>query len=183
MIIVLEQLRNALEKYEGMANEEPYRLAMIELLKEGPLAFSRERLAGHFTASAWVIDVSEHKILLLHHAKLNKWLQPGGHADGEMNTAKVAQKELMEETGLELAQPQIAKIFDLDIHLIPEHKGIPAHHHYDLRYLFLLDQSLSLNRNPESNRLEWVRIEQVEKFCAEEPSILRMVAKSAQYLT
>ncbi len=69
-------------------------------VKENPDCFSRELLVGHVTGSAWIIDESASRTLLTHHKKLNKWLQPGGHADGMSDVAEVALKEAREESGL-----------------------------------------------------------------------------------
>jgi 8-oxo-dGTP pyrophosphatase MutT (NUDIX family) len=52
------------------------------------------------TGSAWIVDNTGENILLTHHAKLNRWLQPGGHADGDEDILNVAQREAEEETGL-----------------------------------------------------------------------------------
>jgi 8-oxo-dGTP pyrophosphatase MutT (NUDIX family) len=93
--------------------------------------------------------VDADKILLIHHRKLNKWLQPGGHCDGDTDTLAVAIKEVEEETGV-VIKPNDQVIIDLDIHRIPERKGIPAHDHYDVRYLLEADSSLPLLQNHET---------------------------------
>ena len=94
----------------------------------------RERLAGHFTASAWLVDGAGERVLLTHHRKLDRWLQLGGHADGDRDFARVALREAEEESGLTGLSVEPA-IFDLDAHWIPEHKDVPAHCHYDVRFV------------------------------------------------
>ena len=64
----------------------------------------RTQLLGHFTASAWVLDLDTQSVLLIHHSKLDRWLQPGGHADGDADLLSVAQREVWEETGLQTQQ-------------------------------------------------------------------------------
>lgn len=104
------------------------------LLSDAEDPFRRERLAGHFTASAWLVDATGTRVLLTHHRKLDRWLQLGGHADGVRDFARVALTEAEEESGLADLSVE-PDIFDLDAHDIPEHKGVPAHVHYDVRFV------------------------------------------------
>jgi isopentenyldiphosphate isomerase len=53
---------------------------------------------------------------------------------------------------------------DIDIHPIPEHKGVPAHFHYDIRYVFKADENEPLNISSESNDLKWVSLNQLEEY-------------------
>ncbi|MDZ7646212.1 MAG: NUDIX hydrolase [Cytophagales bacterium] len=92
-------------------------------------------MPGHITGSAWIVDPSNTQALLVHHAKLNKWVQPGGHADGDENILQVALREAEEETGLKNFKVLSDPPFDVDIHLIPERADFPEHFHFDIRYL------------------------------------------------
>lgn len=112
----------------------------------------------------------------MHHAKLDKWLQPGGHADGDENVMNVALKELQEETGLMQASLNRDSIFDIDIHTIPARGDFPEHLHYDIRFLFSTDESDSLTINHESHDIQWVNLATLEKY-SQEKSILRMKEK------
>lgn len=107
----------------------------------------RSNLAGHLTASAFVTDRERRHLLLIHHKALGRWLQPGGHADGDPDLLAVARREVQEETGLDAFHPVTTRPFDLDIHSIPERKGIPAHLHYDVRFLFEADRGSVLQEN------------------------------------
>ena len=111
----------------------------------------------------------------MHHAKINKWLQPGGHADGETNIAKVALKEAEEETGL-LNLKIFPEIFDIDIHTIAARKEVPEHLHYDIRFLIMADEAELFQISNESTDIQWIRLNEIEKYNNEE-SILRMVNK------
>jgi ADP-ribose pyrophosphatase YjhB (NUDIX family) len=135
-------------------------------------------LSGHITGSSWIIDSLFSKTLLVHHAKLDKWLQPGGHADGEENVMRVAKKELKEETGIQTAKLFSKVIFDLDIHVIPEHKQTPMHHHYDIRYLFLADDKDYIKESKESKEVKWWPLDSISELVNNERSIIRMVEKS-----
>jgi 8-oxo-dGTP pyrophosphatase MutT (NUDIX family) len=136
----------------------------------------RTQLLGHITASAWVVDTATQSVLLIHHRKLDRWLQPGGHADGEADTLAVAQREVWEETGLE-TEPIDSAIFDLDIHLIPERGSEPAHYHYDLRYLLRPLAGSVLVPNAEVHAAEWVPLAAVQARTSDR-SVMRMVEKS-----
>ncbi len=75
---------------------------------------------------------------MIHHKKLGRWLQPGGHfeARDSGDAASAALREAREETSLDvcLANTERAPI-DLDIHVIPARPDMPAHEHLDVRFL------------------------------------------------
>ena len=127
------------------------------LLRDGDAAFLRRRLDGHFTASAWLVDGTATRVLLTHHRKLDRWLQLGGHADGDRDLARVALKEAEEESGLSDLAVE-GDIFDLDRHWIPERKGVPGHWHYDVRYVVRAGGSEAYVVSEESLDLAWREI-------------------------
>jgi 8-oxo-dGTP pyrophosphatase MutT (NUDIX family) len=116
------------------------------------------------------------EVLLTHHRKLDRWLQLGGHADGDGDVLGVAMKEAEEESGLTDFSHVGHGIFDIDIHLIPERKGEPAHFHYDVRYVLRANGCLDFTVSEESHDLRWVKLDGV-KTLTSEPSMMRMVAK------
>lgn len=136
--------------------------------------FRRECVPGHITGSAWVIDRRRERTLLTHHRKLDKWLQLGGHSDGDAETVGVAVREAQEESGLEVSVADEA-IFDLDVHEIPAHGKEPAHLHYDVRFL-LMASTEAFVVTSESKALRWVTADEVGDLTQEE-SVLRMVRK------
>jgi len=136
--------------------------------------FYRECVPGHITGSAWVLDRRRERTLLTHHRKLNKWLQLGGHCDGEPHTVRVAVREAEEESGLEVTVADQG-IFDLDVHEIPAHGPDPAHLHYDVRFL-LIATTESFVVTSESKALRWVLADEVGEL-TQEASVLRMVHK------
>jgi 8-oxo-dGTP pyrophosphatase MutT (NUDIX family) len=136
-------------------------------------AFLRTHRPGHITGSAFIVNQERTHTLLVHHAKLNRWLQPGGHADGETDITQVARREANEETGvmnLELIMPEI---YDLDIHPIPPRKDFPAHDHYDIRYLFRASINDPITVSEESHDVRWIRLDDLMRF-NDEPSLLRL---------
>ena len=95
--IPLEQL---LKSYRTPYTEEAAFIIRFSELLQHPGAYHRDHLPGHITGSAWVVNPASSKVLLHHHRNLDKWLQPGGHTDGDANVLSVAMRELEEETGL-----------------------------------------------------------------------------------
>ena len=136
----------------------------------------RERRAGHFTGSAFVVSEDGRRTLLMHHRKLDRWLQPGGHADGERDLAAVALREAEEETGLTglVVDPAI---FDLDRHAIPARGDEPEHWHYDVRYVVRATAGEEVVPNAESLALAWKEIREIAGRPAYDLSLRRMARK------
>lgn len=150
--------------------------AFAALLAEQAHGFRRERLAGHFTASAFLVDRGGTRTLLTHHRKLGRWLQPGGHADGDCDLQAVALQEAREETGLPGLRIEPG-IFDLDRHWIPAHKGVPAHWHYDARYLVRAGAVEDYIVSEESHDLAWRDIAALADDPDADASLRRMASK------
>jgi 8-oxo-dGTP pyrophosphatase MutT (NUDIX family) len=157
-----ERLLAELQRYDASDSaEERHRAAMVALLAE-PDAFSRAHFRpGHFTASCYVID-GEGRLLLHHHRRLDRWLQMGGHVEGDELPKLTALREGQEESGLRDLALVGEDIFDLDIHGIPAALRVdgltePDHDHYDVRYLARTasPHAITLDR-AESNDLAWV---------------------------
>ena len=145
----------------------------IHFVKTEAHCFERDLTKGHITASALLLNPSKDKILLTHHKKLNMWLQPGGHADGDSEFLQVALKEAEEESGLIGLEILNEQIFDIDIHEIPAHKDDPPHKHYDIRIIVHSSKSEDYIVSDESHDLAWAELKTLEKWTREE-SILRM---------
>lgn len=152
------------------------RAVFAELAAEGAIAYRRERLAGHFTASSWLVSGDGRRTLLTHHRKLGRWLQLGGHADGDGDLARVALKEAEEESGLSglTVEPDI---YDLDRHWIPEHKGVPGHWHYDVRFVVYAGDSEDFAISDESLDLAWRDIAALAADTDADESLRRMARR------
>lgn len=125
-----------------------------------PSPFSREQLPGHFTGSAVVVTPDGAQVCLVLHAKLHRWLQPGGHADaadgGDM--AQTALREAREETGCRVRlHSSAARPLDVDVHVIPARKTEPEHRHLDVRFLVVAENPEALAHDPnESHGAQWL---------------------------
>jgi len=167
----------SLDDYRARWPDEAACTALFAVLEADPCnPYVRERLQGHFTASSWLVSSDGARTLLTHHRKLGLWLQPGGHADGDRDLARVALREAQEETGLRGLVPEPG-IFDLDRHWIPEHKGVRAHWHYDVRYVVRAGSDERFVVSAESHALAWRRVAEVEADPAMDASLRRMARK------
>lgn len=149
---------------------------MMRFVSETPDCFERSHAAGHITGSAWLLNPAGDKALLTLHAKLGKWLQPGGHADGDADTLRVSLREAEEESGISGITPMSADIFDVDIHAIPAHapSGAPEHLHYDVRYLLRAPHERFVVSS-ESKALAWYSADELEKLLrGTDNSVLRL---------
>jgi len=119
--------------------EQRYRLAMLDLAAVAHDPFDRHDYSpGHFTASAFVLHPEGDRILVIHHAKLGIWVQPGGHIDPEDESIiGAAAREVTEETGVSALEPVLPGLVDIDIHVFAGHGDQPRHLHHDLRFAFV----------------------------------------------
>jgi len=153
-------------------------LETVRLWEAEPACLMRSCVPGHLTGSAWIVDAERERTLLTHHLKLEKWLQLGGHADGDGDLLAVALREGTEESGLTRLRAVCAEVFDVDRHWIPARKTEPAHWHYDLRFMIEADPSeLFVRAANESKELAWVPVNSVMALNPEE-SMARMVRKT-----
>jgi 8-oxo-dGTP pyrophosphatase MutT (NUDIX family) len=146
------------------ADEEPARTKMIELLERRQDCFLRSAFPAHFTGSAFVVNADGSRMLLHHHRKLDRWLQFGGHCDGDENVLRVAQREAVEECGIRDLIVASARPFDLDIHEIPPHGTEPAHWHYDVRYMLIAREGAAHAISGESKELRWFAADAMERL-------------------
>jgi len=176
--------------------EAGHRHAMLALVRDSAEPFSRAHFApGHVTGSCFIIDDSG-RLLLHHHRRLDRWLQMGGHVEGDETPDAAALREGTEESGLRdlalisssILNPQSsirasaipAAIFDLDIHKIPAARSEPDHDHFDVRYLARTSSpdAITIDRG-ESNELAWVALDRAAALMphAESLRVLRKIER------
>jgi 8-oxo-dGTP pyrophosphatase MutT (NUDIX family) len=158
--------------------EDAMRRRFIAFVATHRAAFDRALAIGHVTASAWILDAARTRTLLTHHRKLDKWLQLGGHVDGDPDVRRAALREAREESGLTSLCFVSEAIFDLDIHPIPARPGEPAHEHFDVRFAFEADPAEPLVVSAESKELAWVSLDALADYGADE-SVWRLARKTS----
>ncbi len=147
----------------------------LAFVRANERCFERDLWVGHVTGSAWLVNAPGTHVLLTHHRKLGRWLQVGGHSDGNPDPLAVAIREAEEESGLRVT-PVGDEIFDIDIHEIPARKGDPAHFHFDVRFTLQAVGDDQFSVGEESLDLAWVPISSLPDY-TDEWSVLRMAEK------
>lgn len=148
LMYTIPQLLDMLDTYGSTfpgdkQHSEPFRDYLLRNKEEE--IYHRKNFDGHITTSAFIIDPRTNEMMLLHHRSLNRWLQPGGHTEGDVTLVASALREAVEETGIRESELLLLAVsensdvpFDVDSHYIPPNpkKNEDGHTHHDLRYLF-----------------------------------------------
>lgn len=177
-------LVNQLEAFfSPIQEEQQFCNKMLELIHNEKRCFYRDCFPAHFTGSALLIDPETGLVLLNHHRILNKWLQFGGHCDGNENILEVAYREAMEESGISSLTIFSHTPIDLDIHAIPTHskRQEPAHFHYDVRFIFLTSRNNKFLLSQESHELRWFSWSEIDQLSLDK-NLTRYLNKSRQAL-
>lgn len=173
-------LLQSLQNYLPTAAEELiYKNNILSFVHAHENCFERTLAIGHITASSWLVNKQGSHALLMHHAKLNTWVQLGGHCDGDHDVLAVAIKEAQEESGIHHIAPLSPHVFDIDIHLIPANPKEQEHYHYDIRYLLQVTSDENFIQNSESKELRWVD-KNIHTLPTQSPSVIRMFNKWVQ---
>jgi 8-oxo-dGTP pyrophosphatase MutT (NUDIX family) len=181
-----EPLLRLLDRFLAVHSEDRARLApMLDFVRGRADCFSRTCLEGHVTASAWILSPDHRSVLLTHHRKLDRWLQLGGHTDGDTDVFRSALREAREESGMQGFRP-LPDVpdplpLDVDVHAIPTRGDEPAHLHFDVRFLLVACSDDPFVVSAESHDLRWVERERLHELVDEE-SLLRMERRAQQAL-
>jgi 8-oxo-dGTP pyrophosphatase MutT (NUDIX family) len=147
------------------ASQEVTRQRFLDLVGTHDDVLDRTCRPGHLTGSAVVVDHTGERLLLLWHNKAGRWLQPGGHADGDGNLAHVAWREATEETGI-VGLSVVTPAIHLDIHEFrPPDED--AHLHYDIRFLILAPPGAVARHNHESSGTRWAAADELPELGAD----------------
>ena len=186
-------LLDMLRRYSTRYPDETAVVAQVrQLIENAADCFERTCRPGHVTGSAWILTQDHTRCLLLHHRKLDCWLQPGGHADGQAEIEQVALREAQEESGLTQLEldgnPEDLVPLDIDVHVIPARLDAAGniaedrHEHHDIRFLVVASADQELVLSEESNDLRWFSCQEVFEVTDEE-SVLRMMRKAGPHAT
>ena len=178
MLIKTAILQELAQHQTDFPKEAIFRQQVLDFVLRNDDFWQRTNLAGHLTGSAWILSPDGSSVLLIHHKKLDRWLQPGGHVDeADRSLADTALREVVEECGLSNLTLDSPVIFDVDVHEIPARGHEPAHFHYDLRFAFRA-ASMDFDANfLEVKNIRWVPLAELVAKGTEQ-SIRRMALKS-----
>lgn len=173
-------LLSHLKELQTASDEEArYLQQIIDFVSRQARFYDRKLACGHVTGSAWIVNPDYSRALLVHHRKLDRWLQPGGHIENDATVLDTALREAREECGLAEIRPVSETIFDVDVHLIPARGKESAHFHYDVRFLLMTNDEATLMVSEESHAVRWFTADEILAL-KEGPSIERMVTKMLQ---
>jgi len=182
-----QPLLRLLEVYALLHGDEAETVARIrDLISQREDCLLRTCAPGHVTASAWIVSHDLSRFLLTHHAKLDRWLQLGGHVDGEPRVHDAALREAREESGMQefsffpvpgrdAGEGPMA--LDLDVHVIPERGEEPEHEHHDIRFLLIAAPAQELVVSSESKDVRWFPFDDLDRVAGDE-SVARLGRKA-----
>jgi 8-oxo-dGTP pyrophosphatase MutT (NUDIX family) len=139
-------LASLVSAYAARSSDRSTDVAVEALGTRRPMWPRSEFGPGHFTVSGFVASPDHSCLLLVWHAKLGRWLQPGGHIEPTDATIEEAiRREVVEETGLSMIRPIGRGLLRIDAHEIPAHGGEPSHLHIDLAMGFIASKDAAID--------------------------------------
>lgn len=172
-----------IEKYSPCCEQEERDKAVIlDFLSKNGDAFFRTNLIAHVTASAWTVNKSHDKVLMIYHNIYDSWAWTGGHADGETDLLSVALRECREETGIKNVHPVSEDIFSLEVLTVDGHEKrgqyVPSHLHLNVTYLLEADENDALHICADENSgVKWFSLEDALKASSEPWFVERIYKK------
>lgn len=182
----MERLIKQIENYIPFNEQEVRDKAQIlSFLRSGAELLTRDNPTAHLTASAWVVSPDRQQVVMVYHNLYRSWSWMGGHADGDADLLRVAQKEVMEECGLQHLTVVSPDIFSLEVLCVDGHekKGqyLSSHLHLNVTYLFEADPSEPLHIKPDENSgVGWVKVEDIPQRSTEPWFCERIYSKLCQ---
>lgn len=176
-------LIESIEKFTPCCEqEESDKRLILDFIRCSENAFERSNETAHMTASAWVLDRSRSKVLMVYHKIYNSWSWTGGHADGETDLLSVALREVTEETGLKSVRPVSDEIYSLEILTVDGHekkgKYVSCHLHMNVTYLLEADESEELKVCEDENTgVGWFSLSEALEASTEEWFVERIYKK------
>lgn len=177
------ELKEQIERYIPFnEQEEKDKAIILDLLSSGADIFTRENKVAHLTVSSWVVNPKRDKVLMIYHNIYNSWAWMGGHADGERELIKVAEREAREESGIKNIRPVSDEIISLEVLTVNGHEKrgeyVSSHLHLNVTYLFEADEEQELFIKPDENSgVAWVAFDDIKNKSSEKWFIERIYSK------
>ncbi len=162
--------------------EENDKRLIVTLIEEhNNCLLNRESELFHLTSSAFTMNETLDKTLMVYHNIYDSWSWIGGHADGEADLLSVAVREVGEETGAVTVKPLLKQPISLDILTTSGHikKGnyVSSHLHLNVSYLIIADENEPIRMKPDENSgVKWIKINEIEQYVTE-PEMLVVYRK------
>ena len=178
-----EKLISQVKNYTPVnEQEETDKATLLRWLERGEDISVRSNLIGHLTASAWVVNPERTHVLMAYHKLYNSWAWLGGHADGDWDLQRVAEKEAREESGIRNLKSLSNDPISLEVLVVNGHekkgKYVPCHLHLNLTYLFEGDPEADLHCKPDENSgVAWVNMDALKESCNEPWFVQRIYSK------
>ena len=176
-------IREDIERYQPYNEQEQRDKAQIlAFMEHNPDAFSRGNATAHMTASAWIVNPTRDKVLMVYHNIYDSWSWTGGHADGEEDLLAVALREAREETGIKNPRPVTGEIYSLEILTVDGHEKrgeyVSSHLHLNATYLLEADEAEALHlREEENSGVAWFSLEDALAASTEPWFVKRIYSK------
>jgi 8-oxo-dGTP pyrophosphatase MutT (NUDIX family) len=158
----LQEVVFRFEPGDGEAQKSLELMRSLAAFSANPFTRS-EYYPGHFTCTGLVLHPDRSSVLLVHHARLERWLLPGGHIEDEdPSLPHAAAREVVEETGVRVDAGE-ARLVNVDVHPIPPKKGEPLHLHHDLIFAFPA-RSTETACSEESRAVTWCGLDEADRY-------------------
>lgn len=146
--------------------EEKDKEVILKCIDKFDDVLTRKNEIAHLTSSAFVINKSKDKVLMVYHNIYDSWSWTGGHADGEEDLLSAAIREVKEETGVKKLKVLSSNIFSMDILTVLGHikrgQYVSPHLHLSIAYLLEGDENEELIvKEDENSAVKWIPIEEV----------------------
>ena len=117
-----------------------------------------------FCASVFVVNPVDKKILLCHHQRFNRWVQPGGHIEDNELPEETALRETYEETGVrvKLLGERFPREDDFIRPLgVQRNRGKDGSLHIDITYVGIPLSQDNVIEDEEIDRCAWFSFEEL----------------------
>ncbi len=183
-------IRNLLNNYKTNNHQEIIdKKLMLEVINEKNV-LNRNNEKGHFSASAWIVNNDNSKVLMIYHNIYQSYAWIGGHLDDEEDIYKLIKQEIREETGLNIQDYELIKLISLESLPVCTHQKndvlVKEHLHYNLTFLIIAKEEAKLTLNlEETSDIKWIDINDVLTICDEEimiPIYEKLINRTNEYL-
>ena len=118
-------------------------------------------MARKLCASCYVVDFKAKELLVVYNKKVQKWLQPGGHSEGDETPLETATREVKEETGIDIIPIGIK----FNNHVEPfavEIYNAEGESMLDIQFIAIPESKVIVDK--EGNHTRWITLEELREL-------------------